>query len=81
MDTKSIEMIKKMTQQNRKTRVVIMPIYKSYIDPMVLHYINFFTDQELGFTFGHCEDSHKIKFIDAYFKTNGNLPMRRDPHN
>ncbi len=81
VDTKSIEMFKKLTQQNRKIRIVIMPIYKSYIDPLVLHYINYFTDQELGFTFGHYEDSHKIKFIDAYLKTNGNLPMRRDPLN
>lgn len=74
-------MFKKMTQQNRKTRIVFMPIYKSYIDSMVLHYINFFTDQELGFTFGHYEDSHKILFLDTYMKSNGNLAMRRDPLN
>jgi len=81
VDTKSIEMFKKLTQENRKTRIVIMPIYKSYIDALVMHYINYFTDQELGFTFGHYEDSHQIKFIDAFLKRIGCLPMRRNPLN
>ena len=57
VDTSSIEAIKRMTQENSKTRVVFVPIYKSYIDALVLNYINFFTDQEFGFTFGHQEDS------------------------
>ena len=44
VDTKSIEKFKKMTRQNRKTRLVMIPIYKSNLDTLVLQYINFFTD-------------------------------------
>ena len=79
VDTKSIEMFKKLTQENRKTRIVIMPIYKSYIDALIMHYVNYFTDQELGFTFAHYEESHQIKFIDTFFKKIGCLPIRRNP--
>ncbi len=49
-----------MTNNNRKIRVVFMPIYKSYADPVIMHYINYLEDIELGFTFGNYEDSPKI---------------------
>ena len=54
-----------------------MPIYKSYTDPCIMHYVNYCSDQELGFTFGHYEDSHKIRFIDHFLKRIGSLPMSR----
>lgn len=80
VDTKSIQNIKEMVR-DRKTRVVYMPIYKSYGDPLVMHYINYFTGQELGFTFGHYEDSPKIGFVDKILKNIGTFLMRRNPKN
>ena len=68
VDTKSINKIKEMVNADRKVRIVYMPVYKSYQDPLVMHYINYFTDQELGFTFGHYEDSPKIAFVDTLLK-------------
>lgn len=64
---------------NRKTKVVLMPIYKSYGDPLVMHYISYFFDLELGFTFGNYEDSPKIGFVDRLLKRIGTILIRRDP--
>ena len=58
-----------------------MPIYKSYADPLVLHFINYFSDLELGFTFGNYEDSPKIGFVDRLLKRIGTFLMRRFPSN
>lgn len=68
VDTKSIDNIKEMIKTDRKLRIVYMPIYKSYQDPLVMYYLNYFTEQELGFTFGHYEDSPKIPFVDTFLK-------------
>ena len=68
-----------MTNNNRKIRVVFMPIYKSYGDPLIMHYINYFADIELGFTFGNYEDSPKIGFVDRLLKRIGTILIRRDP--
>jgi hypothetical protein len=43
VDLKSIENIKSLVK-DRKTRVVFMPLYKSYGDPLIMHYVNYFTD-------------------------------------
>ena len=51
--------------KNRKTRIIFMPTFKSFADPLVLHYVNFFYNLELGFTFGNYEDTPKIHFVDA----------------
>jgi len=79
VDRRGLENIKKMTSNNRKVRVVFMPIYKSYSDPLVMHYINYFSDLELGFTFGNYEDSPKIGFVDRLLKRIGTILIRRDP--
>ena len=50
-----------------------MPIYKSYGDPLIMHYIQYFNDMELGFTFGNYEDSPKIGFVDRLLKRIGNI--------
>ena len=67
--------------EDRKSRVVLMPIYKSYADPLVLHFINYLSDLELGFTFGNHEDSPKIGFVDRLLKRIGTFLMRRFPSN
>lgn len=81
VDRGSLNKIKKMSLNDRKLRIVFMPIYKSYSDPLIMHYINFFTDLELGFTFGNFEDSPKIGFVDRLLKRIGTFLIRRDPRN
>lgn len=57
--------------------MVLLPIYKSYTDPLILHYINYKYDIELGFTVGHYEDQPRIKFVEELLKRTGCLLMRR----
>jgi glycerol-3-phosphate O-acyltransferase len=80
VDVKGLNRIKDMTA-NRKTRIVFMPIYKSYGDPLILHYLNFWADIELGFTFGNFEDSPKVGFVDRLLKRIGTILIRRNPKN
>lgn len=64
---------------NKKNRIILYPVYKSYADPLILHYIHFLKDIELGFTFGNYEDSPKIPFVDNILKKIGTILIRRDP--
>lgn len=64
VDMASLDRVKTLVKENRKARVIFVPIYKSYADPLILHYINYYNDLELGFTFGNYEDSPKIGFIE-----------------
>jgi glycerol-3-phosphate O-acyltransferase len=81
VDRKGLEKINEMVSKNRKIRIVFMPIYKSYSDPLVLHYLNFFADLNLGFTFGNYEDSPKIGFVERLLKRIGTILIRRNPQN
>ena len=58
-----------------------MPVYKSYADPLILHFVNYDQDVELGFTFGHYEDSPKIHFVDMLLRRIGCLLMKRNEQN
>ena len=80
LHTESLNRIKDMVTTNRKARIVFMPIYKSYSDPLIMHYINYFCDLELGFTFGNYEDSPKIHFVDRLLKRIGTFLIRRNYH-
>jgi hypothetical protein len=40
LDDGSLERMRELSK-DRKNRVVLMPIYKSFADPLILHYINF----------------------------------------
>lgn len=61
--------------------MILVPVYKSYADPVMLHYIHHLQDMELGFTFGNYEDSPKIHLIDRFLKTTGTFLIRRGPQN
>lgn len=58
-----------------------MPVYKSYIDPLVLHYVHYLCGIELGFTFGHYEDQPQIGFVENLLKKIGIFLIRREPRN
>lgn len=81
IDKKSVMKVHEMSLNSRKTRIVLMPIYKSYGDPLLLHYISNFYDFEQGFIFGNYEDSPKLSFIDRFLKGNGHFLIKRDPRN
>jgi len=53
-----------------------MPIYKSYSDLVILHYLNYITDLELGFTFGMYSDTPKINFVDRLLKRIGTILVK-----
>ena len=71
--------IKKLIHSDRKAKIIFIPVYKSYLDPIIMHYIHHLQDIELGFTFGNYEDSPKIRFVDGFLKTTGTFLIRRDP--
>lgn len=54
-----------------------MPLYKSYADPIVMHQVNFNSDMELGFTFGHYEDTPKVILVEKILKSSGHLLIKR----
>jgi len=57
--------------------VVLLPIYRSFTDPLILHFIHYLHDLELGFTFGNYEDSPKIMSIEAMLKRIGCFLIKR----
>lgn len=63
IDKKALMRVQKLAQTDRKTRIVFMPIYRSYVDGLVLHYINYLFDIEPGFTFGCYEDTPQLLFV------------------
>lgn len=52
-------------------------MFKSYGDPLILHYVNYFMNLELGFSFGNYEDSPKIGFVESIFKKIGLFLIKR----
>jgi hypothetical protein len=64
IDMKGLANIKQMTERDRKTKIVFMPMFKSYSDLFILHYANYISDIEMGFSFGYYNDSPKIKMIE-----------------
>jgi len=71
-----------MTEEDRKTKVVLMPMFKSYSDLFILHYANWISDIEMGFSFGYYNDSPKVKMIErlarrvGYFMLKPNTSQR-----
>ena len=53
VDMKNLEKIKEMTLKDRKTKIIFMPVFKSFADIFAIHYINYISDIEFGFTFGY----------------------------
>jgi len=56
VDMENLKRIKELAV-NRKTKIIFMPMWRSFQDILVLHYVNYIADLEIGFTFGNFEDS------------------------
>jgi len=64
IDMIGLKNIKEMTERDRKTKIVFMPMFKSFSDLFILHYANYISDIEMGFSFGYHNDSPKVKMIE-----------------
>jgi hypothetical protein len=42
----------KKISENRKNRIIFLPLFKSFGDPILMHYINYISELELGYSFG-----------------------------
>jgi hypothetical protein len=57
-------------------------MFKSFSDVLIMHYLNYFNDLELGFTFGNYEDSPKNAFVERLLKRIGCFTIKRkESHN
>ena len=63
----SQERVKQLSRKS-ENRIIFLPVFKSFADPILMHYISYISDLELGFSFGIHEDSPKINFIDKLLK-------------
>ena len=77
----SLEATKTLINTDRKNRVILMPIYKSYTDPFILNCVHYMHDIEHGFTFGCWEDTPRINFNNTFLKQLGAILIRRNPKN
>ena len=76
VDQKGIEVVKELVN-GRRTRVIFMPIFKSFADPIILFYINYFYNLELGYSFGSYEDTPKTRFFEGISKRIGHFLIKR----
>jgi glycerol-3-phosphate O-acyltransferase len=77
IDVKGLETIKSVINNHRKTRIIFLPVFKSYADPLLIFYLNYLTDLEMGFTFGNYEDSPKIGFVERLLRRIGCFLIKR----
>lgn len=76
VDIAGMKKVKELTSV-RKNRVIFMPIFKSFMDFIVLHYCNYFYDLPFGFTLGNKDDHHNVHAIDYLLKRTGLLLLNR----
>lgn len=76
IDMKRLKAIKLMTETDRKTKVVLMPMFKSYSDIFVLHFANYVSDIEMGFSFGYYNDSPKVRAIETLARRIGYFMLK-----
>jgi len=80
METKGVDKVREL-MANRRCRVVLMPMFRSFIDIMILHQIKYLQDFEIGFTFSQIEDSPKIRFLEALMHRVGCFQIKRQKGN
>lgn len=81
VDMSGLQKIKQTYENNRKTRIVFMPIMKSYGDPLVMFYVNYYSNLDLGFTFGCHEDSPNNKALELILRKMGGVMIKRNIDN
>ena len=64
--------------QDPQNRIIFVPVYKSNVDIAVMHFANYFSELELGFSFGHFDTSSWTKFTTKTMKSIGMIPVKKD---
>ena len=76
LDMRGLEKVKQLSQDSQN-RIVFMPIYKSNVDIAVMHYANYYSELELGFSFGHFDTSSWTNFKMKRLKSIGLIPVKK----
>ena len=76
VDQPGLRRVKSMLH-DRKTRIVFMPLFKTYADALIMFLVNYVSDLELGFSFGNYEDSPKAAVVESLLKRIGYFLLRR----
>lgn len=71
----SLEVVKKSIKNGYK--VILMPLYRTFLDYFVLSYVNHTQGIPSGFTFGNFEDTPRIMLFDHILKNSGYILSRR----
>ena len=78
VNTQQLQRMQKMTQTDPDSRVIFLPVYKSFMDPFLMFYINQIQGLELGYMFNNSEDTPTAKFVIENLKNMGSILMRMD---
>lgn len=76
LDKYGLEMVKKLSQDSQN-RIIFMPIYKSNVDLAILHFANYFSELELGFSLGHFDTSSWTNLTMKTMKSIGIIPVKK----
>lgn len=71
VDKKGVSNIKELVNSSKKTRIVLLPLFKSYADALIMHYLQYLNELELGFTFGNYEDTPNSYVIERILRNVG----------
>ena len=77
VDTKSVQMVKNLISQNQK--VVLLPLYKSYMDFFVQQFVASQQKIKTGYYFGNYEDTPRSSLLDKWLSSCGYIFSRRKP--
>lgn len=62
---------------DKKEKVILIPIYKSFLDLSVLLYALFVNKIDLPFSFGNIDDVPTVTFMDSVLQNTGYISTRR----
>ena len=78
VNSKHLDRMQKMTQLDPDTRVIFLPVYRSFLDPFLIFYVNMIQGLEHGFIFNNSKDTPTAKFVIQNLKSIGSILMRTD---
>lgn len=64
--------------KDKNTRIVLLPLNRSLTDLLVVEYINFLKDLQIGFFFGDQSDNTDLTLVNQLYQYCGVILLRRD---
>ena len=77
VDQHGIQKVLNLCKGGRKTRVLLVPMSKSFADPLILYYLNYFCNLELGYSFGSYEDGPQMQSMKRLYNRIGHFLIKR----